>query len=95
MLATPNARIGDVLRQCGMVDERQLDEAQAYARREGIRIGEALVAMGVLDRDRAEVATRDFKRQAVTPGAPPHPHRHITPTSCHVEDAHRPRIAGA
>lgn len=52
MLATPNARIGDVLRQCGMVDERQLDEAQAYARAEGIRIGEALVAMGVLDRDR-------------------------------------------
>lgn len=52
MLTTPNARIGDVLRQCGMVTEQQLEEAHALSRREGMRIGEALVAMGVLDRDR-------------------------------------------
>jgi len=52
MLTTPNRRIGDVLRQCGMVTEEQLDQAHALASREGVRIGEALVLMGVLDRDR-------------------------------------------
>lgn len=50
--STPNARIGDVLRRSGMVTDEQLDAAESLARAEGIRIGEALIRMGVLDEGR-------------------------------------------
>ncbi len=52
MITTPTQRIGDVLKSCGMVTEAQLEEAHALSLRERIRIGEALVRMGVLDQDR-------------------------------------------
>lgn len=51
MLTTPEQRIGDVLKQVGMVSEEELDAANAISKREHIRIGEALVHMGVLGQD--------------------------------------------
>ena len=42
-------RIGDVLREYGYADEKQIEEALAYQKEHrGVRIGEALIAMGVI-----------------------------------------------
>lgn len=44
-----NLRIGDVLREYGYADEKQIEEALAYQKEHrGVRLGEALIAMGVI-----------------------------------------------
>ncbi len=41
-------KIGEILAQCGMVTPMELEEALTLSRQEGLRLGEALVRLGVL-----------------------------------------------
>lgn len=47
----PISKIGDILIQCGMVTPKELDEALVVAQKEHLRLGEALVKLGVLGED--------------------------------------------
>lgn len=49
MTTRTSGRIGDVLLRSGMVSDSELEAAAEMGRSEGIRIGEALVRMGVID----------------------------------------------
>jgi hypothetical protein len=44
-------RIGKLLIELGFVTDRQMKEALEVAKKQNIRVGEALSAMGVLDKD--------------------------------------------
>lgn len=48
----PTGRIGEILTRCGFVKPEQLEPALELARRENLRLGEALVRLGILDEDR-------------------------------------------
>ncbi len=48
----PNARLGDILTQCGLASASEIEKALAVSKAKGIRLGEALVQMGVLSEDK-------------------------------------------
>ena len=50
-MARRKKRIGEILKDWGVVTEAALEEAVAYAATEGVRIGEALVALGAVDEE--------------------------------------------
>lgn len=48
----PTVKIGEILLQCGLVTEVELEEALAYAVSRQMRLGEALVELGFIDQNR-------------------------------------------
>ena len=69
-------RLGEILVEWGIVTPSAVDEALGYARKEGVRIGEALAALGLADEEDVTkaLATQydmeyvDLERQVVVPG---------------------------
>ncbi|KPK85723.1 MAG: hypothetical protein AMJ81_03030 [Phycisphaerae bacterium SM23_33] len=68
--------LGEILVEWSIVTEKMVEEALAHARKEGIRIGEALVALGLADEEDVTkaLATQydmeyvDLERQMLVPG---------------------------
>ena len=50
-MAEQKKRLGDILKEWGLVTDSGLEEAKAHAQAESIRLGEALVAMGAVDEE--------------------------------------------
>ncbi len=74
-MARKKGRLGEILVDWGVVTTGGVEEALQHARREGVRIGEALVALGLTDEEDVTKALAaqydmeyvDLERQAVVP----------------------------
>jgi type IV pilus assembly protein PilB len=75
-MAKKRRRLGEILVEWGVVSASSVDEALQHAQSEGVRIGEALVALGLADEEDVTkaLATQndmeyvDLERQVIVPG---------------------------
>ncbi len=74
-MAKKRRRLGEILQEWGVVTEGMVEEALAHAQEEGIRIGEALVALGLADEEdvtkalatQYDMEYMDLERQVLVP----------------------------